>query len=1133
MKKGKIFRKILSYILAVTLSAIILLGVDMGWNVEKVQAADAGSENFTPDGTSTGTKTGTLNGEYIKVEAYMNSRACFWFNSNNKTKISIQSGKADTYVIKKIELSILGSCNTTADATTGWTITKGQIDKTASIKVSNPNRYSKLVISNVDSSSVEISRNTLVEYGTMTVYYGLKHVCSSSTVTEDAGQAATCTVDGWNAYSVCSCNKVYAKDDFSTSYASVDAWKSSSAGKIPKIGHDFTYSASDNVITATCQRSGCSGSCSLTLSASNATYTGSAYSGASTDNATVGFTTTTGTTLSDIKYYKGDEELTGAPKNAGTYKSKITVGGATAEKEFTISPKNVEGLTKTALVGSENAPVWTGSEMEPTVTITDGATTLVSGTDYELTGDLKATATGDYTITITGKGNYTGTTTATWKINGQDFTETDITATPYSGEYDATAHTITVSVLDGATVTYSETEDGTYGAEPIVVTDVTSGAKTIYYIVQKEGYNDKKGSSTVTITKAPLTIIPDDNQSKDYSDTDPTLTYTVDTTNGLRGNDTTDVLSGSLSYVGTDVGNYEITGTFTADNYSVTVQSGKTFEIKQKSVAGATVTFAAPEIIYTGSPITCDVASVVVNGRTLVAGTDYNVSGEVTKTDYGTYTVTIAGTGNYKETTTATWKIIDVVAPTGDIKIETSSIKKAFNEATFGLFFKNTQTVTITSDDDASGVDKVYYSLSENIKTEDEVRAISDWSEYSSTFNIDPDKKLVVYAKIVDKAGNTTFIGSDGLVLDGTAPTILGVDDNKTYCEEQVVHITDDNLLKVTVNGDEVTLTDGAYTLAATNTTYTIVASDKAGNDTSVVVTVNSEHTWGEYVSNNNASTQADGTEEAKCEFCDAIDIRDIPGTKIDVPVNTTVVDTKPVGSGTIETNVNTDKSISKVTVRNLSTDVAKQFLTAEEIESVNAGADAIIFLDVTNIDKTVSTADRTAVVRVANGITSGRPTVALYLDLSLYKKLSDSAKAERITDTNGEHIKVSFAIPSAAINNNSNVERTYYVVRVHDGVSTILKTAYDEATKVISFESDKFSTYALLYVDKDIPTISEDDETSTYTTIVIPTSTDVTITTLAPKTGDENNLAVWLFALFGVVALLGGVLVFGKKEAE
>ncbi len=524
---------------------------------------------------------------------------------------------------------------------------------------------------------------------------------------------------------------------------------------------------------------------------------------------------------------------------------------------------------------------------------------------------------------------------------------------------------------------------------------------------------------------------------------------------------------------------------------------------------------------------------MVVNGNTLSVGTDYEVSGELTATEYGTHTITITGKGNYTGTATATWKIIDVVAPTGDIKIETSSIKKAFNEATFGLFFKNTQTVTITSDDDASGVDKVYYSLSEDIKTEDEVRAISDWSEYSSTFNIDPDKKLVVYAKIVDKAGNTTFIGSDGLVLDGTAPTILGVDDNKTYCEEQVVHITDDNLLKVTVNGDEVTLTDGAYTLAATNTTYTIVASDKAGNDTSVVVTVNSEHTWGEYVSNNNASTQANGTEEAKCEFCEAVDIRDIPGTKVDVPVNTTVVDTKPVGSGTIETNVNTDKSISKVTVRNLSTDVAKQFLTAEEIESVNAGADAIIFLDVTNIDKTVSTADRTAVVNVANGITSGRPTVALYLDLSLYKKLSDSAKAERITDTNGEHIKVSFVIPSAAINNNSNVERTYYVVRVHDGVSTILKTAYDEATKVISFESDKFSTYALLYVDKDIPTISEDDETSIYTTIVIPTSTDVTITTLAPKTGDENNLAVWLFALFGVVALLGGVLVFGKKEAE
>ena len=190
----------------------------------------------------------------------------------------------------------------------------------------------------------------------------------------------------------------------------------------------------------------------------------------------------------------------------------------------------------------------------------------------------------------------------------------------------------------------------------------------------------------------------------------------------------------------------------------------------------------------------------------------------------------------------------DAGAPTGEISIGTNKWNSFLNTITFGLFFKKTEQVTITAQDNESGVASVSYYISDSRLTEDEVKALDSWTAGNTdktTFNISPDQSCVVYARITDNQGNVIYISSDGMVFDGTSPSITGVTDGETYCISQTVTVTDDNLESVTVNGKEITLSDSKFTLGAASGAQTIKAADKAGNVTTVTVTVNAGHDYG------------------------------------------------------------------------------------------------------------------------------------------------------------------------------------------------------------------------------------------------------------------------------------------------
>ena len=208
-------------------------------------------------------------------------------------------------------------------------------------------------------------------------------------------------------------------------------------------------------------------------------------------------------------------------------------------------------------------------------------------------------------------------------------------------------------------------------------------------------------------------------------------------------------------------------------------------------------------------------------------------------------------------TVTAQWK--DSEKPTGEIKINENSWKAFLNNITFGLFFKDTQTVTINAADNSGETVTVEYLLSDKKLTKAEFDGMT-FTAYTAPFGIDPDNEYIIYVRLTDKAGNTDYICSDGIVLDGTSPVITGIEDGKTYCEAQTVTIDEKYVDTVTVNGTEVTLDENnSFTLAPADGEQKIVVTDKAGNTAEMTVTVNDGHTFGEWTSN------GDGTHTRQC----------------------------------------------------------------------------------------------------------------------------------------------------------------------------------------------------------------------------------------------------------------------------
>lgn len=123
--------------------------------------------------------------------------------------------------------------------------------------------------------------------------------------------------------------------------------------------------------------------------------------------------------------------------------------------------------------------------------------------------------------------------------------------------------------------------------------------------------------------------------------------------------------------------------------------------------------------------------------------------------------------------------VADITAPEVEVSIRGNSFKEFMNRITFGLFFKQTQTVEVKAHDFGSGIKKVEYLLSETAFV-DKDAITGSWTEldlndaFKAYFSIEPSQKTFVYVRVTDMSDNITVVNTDGVVVYTDAEAITG-----------------------------------------------------------------------------------------------------------------------------------------------------------------------------------------------------------------------------------------------------------------------------------------------------------------------------------------------------------------------
>ena len=713
-------------------------------------------------------------------------------------------------------------------------------------------------------------------------------------------------------------------------------------------------------------------------------------------------------------------------------------------------------------------------------------------------------------------------------------------ATGWSGSYDKAAHSITVNVTspaEGATITYSSTEDEGYSATNPAF--VTAGEYKVYYRVVADGYYPAYGFATVTISPKEVALAWS-NTEFTYNGSVQTPVATV-TEDSLCPGDTcvVSVTGGaknysSSAYTATAIGlsnpNYKLSDT-ASDNKT-------TFKIYPKKITAAMVT-ADTSYVYTGSDISPQIAveAKLVNEagesepKILAKGSDYTLSGDVSGKDVKSdYKVIVEGTGNYTGTVEVAYRITDSQPPTGTIEVSTNSWKELLSGLNFGIFYKERQTVKITAEDEGSGVDKIYYFLTSSDQEMDQetLAALPDskWKEIANggTFTIDPDNKYVIYAKITDKSGNVTFISSNGIVVDKTAPAITGIENNKIYCADVTFAVSDAiDLASVKIDDIEQG-SSGRYSIPASaeRATHTIAAEDVTGNKTTYTITINAggEHSFGAWTVTTAATCDEAGVEIRTCTACGLVETQDIEKIGHDFAVGendahfiwTAVKDANGVVSGYSATAYFVCKNDSSHTSDVKGCSVTKKVTkSATEGEVVTYTAE---FLDGDNHYEDIKTTNLTNLIKLQDpDSTDGNSNI--------YTSTSVAEKAPETTIDDGFDTKLVKTLMSSADEANYNdpyvaTDVTIYleVQSITGAVETIEKGKVeaqmaDLVTEALNTAEDVEIESGAAYVDlsmyKNVKTEKtnnngESIETSDTTTQITDTGTEITITMAIPK---------------------------------
>ena len=217
-------------------------------------------------------------------------------------------------------------------------------------------------------------------------------------------------------------------------------------------------------------------------------------------------------------------------------------------------------------------------------------------------------------------------------------------------------------------------------------------------------------------------------------------------------------------------------------------------------------------------------------------------------------------------------------------------------------------------------------------------------------------------------------------------------------------------------------------------------------------------------------------------------------------------------GNAKTEKSSNTSSTTASSAAGSTDNAITAQSVSGEGVPAINIASAADHLLNLAKLsedeNKAVKAGNKTQFVLSASGMTPTKEEIALiqsvlgnnvigqYLNLNLTLKISGRADRQ-ITDLSAP-MYIAITIPQNLVNHDSSIERTYRIVRIHDGVATLIDGTYDAATNQFTFATDGFSTYALVYED-----------------------VNTTLTGRSPKTGDNSLWMVWTLILCAGCSIL------------
>ena len=259
-----------------------------------------------------------------------------------------------------------------------------------------------------------------------------------------------------------------------------------------------------------------------------------------------------------------------------------------------------------------------------------------------------------------------------------------------------------------------------------------------------------------------------------------------------------------------------------------------------------------------------------------------------------------------------------------------------------------------------------------------------------------------------------------------------------------------------------------------------------------------------EWTVDKEATTTETGSKSHHCKVCgNKTDVTIIPMIKADVSINVEVVKKEDTPDTTIEGSNN---------------EIINSVFTEEEIKAFKNGVKVEVTIDINNIENKVTDSDK----KLIDNKLKADEKIGTILDIVLNKNVDGNKNS--VHELNSA-IKLKVAIPENIINKDASIKREYSVIRIHNGESENMPVDYNANDNTITFETDRFSTYAIVY--KDIIKNTEDNNQS-----VIPdNNTSVDSKDNSVATSDTMHAAGTVWLLFAISS--GMICVLSRRRKK